>query len=310
MGLPSGVSPGGKAYTIDRSVFRDALLTGLEGNVFFEKNLEQYTIHGDRVTVSFSDGTTEEGFLLVGADGVRSNIRKQYVPDFQGIDTGMRLIFGKTPLTSDFLAKVPNVYRDGMSLVTNDDDNSQPVLMFESIQFPHAKEISTIDIPDPYMYWVLVVHRSRIPSSDQNSWHLSPEGAAELANELTSSWNSQIRTILEMSNKSQTSIRSILSANLEITPWVPSSRVTLLGDAAHVMPPTGAMGANTALRDAADLAQRITSAGGVSHMNETVIGAYEANLREFAKSAIEMSWRGGRTSFGLKPAEECEQILI
>ena len=167
MGLPAGVSPGGKAYTIDRSVFRDALLTGLEGNVFFEKKLEQYTIHGDRVTVSFSNGTTEEGSLLIGADGVRSNIRKQYVPDFQGIDTGMRIIFGKTPLTSDFLAELPNEYRDGMSLVTNDDDNSQPVLMFESIRFPHAKEISTIDIPDPYMYWVLVVHRSRIPSSDQ-----------------------------------------------------------------------------------------------------------------------------------------------
>lgn len=310
MGLPSGTPPGGKAYTVDRSVFRDALLTGLEKNVLFEKNLEQYTIHEDKVTVTFSDGTTEEGSLLVGADGVRSNVRKQYVPDFKGIDTGMRIIFGKTPLTPNFLAKLPNEYREGMSLVTNDDDDSQPVLMFESIQFPHAKEISTIDLPNPYMYWVLVVHRSRIPSSDQNSWHLSPKEAASLASELTSSWNPQIRTILDMSDQSQTSIRSILSASLEITPWIPSSRITLLGDAAHVMPPTGAMGANTALRDAADLAQRIISAGGVHSVNETVIGGYEASLRDFAKSAIEMSWRGGRKSFGLKPAEECEPISM
>jgi 2-polyprenyl-6-methoxyphenol hydroxylase-like FAD-dependent oxidoreductase len=286
------------------------LLTGLEGNVFFEKDLEHYTVHEDKVTVSFSDGTTEDGVLLVGADGVRSCVRRQHIPNFKGLDTGMRIIFGKTPLTPEFLAKLPEEYRDGMSLVTNEDDNSQPVLMFESIQFPHAEEVSTLNMPDPYMYWVLVVHRSKIPSSDQDSWHLSSSEAANLANQLTSSWNPHIRTIFEMSDINQTSIRSILSAGPEIDPWRPSSRVTLLGDAAHVMPPTGAMGANTALRDAADLAQRIVSVGGVQNVDEAIVGSYEVGLRDFAKTAIELSWRGGLKRFGLKPAEECEPISM
>lgn len=307
-GGPGG--PGGRAFTVDRSVFRDTLLTGLEGNVFFEKNLEHYTLHEDKVTVSFSDGTTEDGALLVGADGVRSCVRRQHIPNFKGLDTGMRIIFGKTPLTPEFLAKLPEEYRDGMSLVTNEDDNSQPVLMFESIQFPHAEEVSTLNMPGPYMYWVLVVHRSKIPSSDQDSWHLSSSEAANLANQLTSSWDPHIRTIFEMSDINQTSIRSILSAGPEIDPWRPSSRVTLLGDAAHVMPPTGAMGANTALRDAADLAQRIVSVGGVQNVDEAMVGSYEMDLRDFAKTAIELSWRGGMKSFGLIPVEECEPISM
>lgn len=307
-GPPGG--PGGRAYTVDRSVFRDALLTSLEEHVFFEKNLESYTIHEDKVTVLFSDGTTEDGALLVGADGVRSTVRRQYIPDFKGLDTGMRIIFGKTPLTSDFVGKLPESYRDGMSLVTNEGDDTQPVLMFESILFPHAKEISTIRMPEPYMYWVLVAHRSRILCSNQNTWHLSSDEAANLADQLTSTWNSNIRTIFDMSDRSQTSIRSILSAGPEIAPWSPSSRVTLLGDAAHVMPPTGAMGANTALRDAADLARRIVAAGGIQGVNETVIGSYEAGMRDFAKTAIELSWRGGMKSFGLKPVEECEFISM
>lgn len=310
---PFGPSPGafgGKSYTVDRSVFRDTLLTGLEENVFFEKNLEHYTIRKDKVTVSFSDGTTEDGALLVGADGVRSSVRRQYIPDFKGLDTGLRIIFGKTPLTPEFLAKLPEDYHDGMSLVTNEDDKFEPVVMFESIRFPHADEVSTLKLPDPYMYWVQVANHSRIPSSDQNSWHLSSQEAADLANQLTSSWNPHIRTIFEMSDTNQTSIRSLLSAGPEITPWKPSSRVTLLGDAAHVMPPTGAMGANTALRDASDLACRIVAAGGVPNVDETVIGSYEAELRDFAKMAIELSWAGGMKSFGLKPVEECEPISL
>jgi 2-polyprenyl-6-methoxyphenol hydroxylase-like FAD-dependent oxidoreductase len=70
------------------------------------------------------------------------------------------------------------------------------------------------------------------------------------------------------------------------------------------------MGANTALRDAADLARRIALAGGVDGVDQTIIGAYEASLRNFAKMAIELSWQGGMKSFGLKPVEQCERIVL
>lgn len=315
--VPSGGPPGplphtrsGKAYTVDRAAFRETLLTDLDEHVFFGKCFDHYAIHDDKVVAYFADGSTEEGSLLVGADGVRSHVRKQYLPDFQGIDTGMRLVFGKTPITAEFLAAVPKEYHNGMSLVTNGNDPSQPTLLFESIYFPHAQEVSKPQLPDPYVYWVLVTHQTNIPFSEEKSWQIRSQEAADLARQLISSWTPSLRAILDMQDVSQTSIRSILSALPDIPVWQPSQRVTLLGDAVHVMPPTGAMGANTALRDAADLARRIIAAGGADKVDHEVIGAYETSLREFAKIAIDVSWKGGRGSFGLRPVEECEQVKL
>jgi hypothetical protein len=44
--------------------------------------------------------------------------------------------------------------------------------------------------------------------------------------------------------------------------WNNEPRVTLIGDAVHVMTPAGGVGANTALRDAALLGRSLADAGG------------------------------------------------
>ena len=308
-GGPPGPPPGSvsdKAYTVDRSTFREALLTDLDDHVFFGKGFTHYEESSEKVIAHFADGTTAEGSLLVGADGVHSKVRKQYIPDFPIIDTGMRIVFGKTPITPEYLATAPESHRTGMSLVTDPDDKNQPTLMFESIYFPYASEISTPELPSSYMYWVLVAHHSIIPLSDEKSWRASAEEAANLARRLTSSWNPSVRGVIDHQDASQSSIRSLLSAPPDIAAWSPSGRVTLLGDSVHVMPPTGAMGANTALRDAADLARRIVGADG--KIDSQMIGEYEIGLRGFARMAIDLSWKGGMKSFGLRAIVECGYI--
>lgn len=307
-GLP-GPPPGtmsDEAYTVDRSTFREALLTGIEEQTFFGKSFDYYELSEDGITAYFSDGCVVQGSLLVGADGVHSRVRKQYLPKFPAIDTGMRIVFGKTPITAEFLDSVPENYQVGMSLVSDPEDEDQPTLMWEAIRFPYTVE--EIKLPSPYMYWVLVFHRSRLLFSDERERFRSGE-AADLARELTKSWMPSVRSVIDFQDESQSSIRSLLSAEIEIEAWESSARVTLLGDAVHVMPPTGARGANTALRDAADLARRIAIVG-VEKVDEGVIGKYEASLRTFANKAIDLSWKGGMKSFGLRPAEECEKIIL
>ncbi|KAJ5554169.1 hypothetical protein N7513_004128 [Penicillium frequentans] len=307
-GLP-GPPPGtlsDEVYTVDRATFREALLTGIEEYTFFGKGFDYYELSDDGITAYFRDGSVVEGSLLVGADGVHSRVRRQYVPKFPAVDTGMRIVFGKTPITDEFLDSVPESYQVGMSLASDPEDKLQPTLMWEAIRFPCTVE--EINLPDPYVYWVLVFHRSRLPFLDEKG-RIGSDEAANLARELTKSWMPSVRSVIEFQDESQSSIRSLLSAQIEIGAWKSSARVTLLGDAVHVMPPTGARGANTALRDAADLARRIADVG-VEKVDEKVIGDYEDKLRAFAKMAIDLSWKGGMKSFGLRPVEECDRIIL
>lgn len=51
------------------------------------------------MTAAFSDGTTYDGLLLIRDDGVRSGVRKQFLPEHKMVDTNGRCIYRKTPLT-------------------------------------------------------------------------------------------------------------------------------------------------------------------------------------------------------------------
>jgi len=65
--------------------------------------------------------------------------------------------------------------------------------------------------------------------------------------------------------------------------------VTVLGDAAHGMLPTLGMGANSALRDAAVLADRIRDIADGGAPIGTAIGDYEDEMRRFAYPLIPLT---------------------
>ena len=67
--------------------------------------------------MTLSDGTTAEGDVLVGADGIRSAVRKQKLPATTVIDAGVRGlgVFGRTPLTPDLAVQLPpHLFEGGM----------------------------------------------------------------------------------------------------------------------------------------------------------------------------------------------------
>lgn len=98
-----GLSPhqSGEQLNADRSVLRDVLMQGLEAHVEFGKELQEYEITPSGVIARFSDGTEEEGALLIGADGTRSRVRNQFIPSFPIFDTRTRNIYGKTTLSQE-----------------------------------------------------------------------------------------------------------------------------------------------------------------------------------------------------------------
>ena len=104
--------------SISRITLRRILLAGLEDNVQFGKRFSRYEESASGlVTVYFEDGSCVEADVLVGADGVSSRVRKQYLPAAEPIDTGVVGIGGKVPLTNGVLALAPGPLLRGPLIV-------------------------------------------------------------------------------------------------------------------------------------------------------------------------------------------------
>jgi 2-polyprenyl-6-methoxyphenol hydroxylase-like FAD-dependent oxidoreductase len=73
--------------------------------------------------------------------------------------------------------------------------------------------------------------------------------------------------------------------------WKALPNVTMLGDAAHVMPPFAGEGANTAMLDALELSECLTSAS--YNTLQEAISAYEINMRKRAAMAAQASLTNG-----------------
>ena len=281
---------------------RHVLLTGLEDNISFGKQFVRYENQGlESIVAHFSDGTSANGRVLVGADGVWSAVRRQYLPSHKTLDTKGRLIYGKTIITPEFEASYS---KDAMARMSGvKDDATGLVLLAEPVRFQRHSQ-SAIKLPQDYVYWVLSLPGDKLPVPDAELNGLSNEQSAALARRLTSHWHKSLRPLFDLQEPSQTSVLPLLMASPDYESWSPDSRITLLGDAIHTMIPAAASGANTVLRDVAKLVEVL----GQTRFSEESIGEYEAAMREYAGPVIRQSAAIGQKSFNQRPIEECEIV--
>jgi 2-polyprenyl-6-methoxyphenol hydroxylase-like FAD-dependent oxidoreductase len=73
--------------------------------------------------------------------------------------------------------------------------------------------------------------------------------------------------------------------------WETLPNLTMLGDAAHVMPPFAGEGANVAMRDALELSEYLT--GGKYHTTKEAIASFETDMRKRATVAAAESLENG-----------------
>ena len=294
------------ARTVDRRVLRDVLLMGIEDHVSFGKEVDHFSTNGsDSTTVFFKDGTSEFGSLLVGADGVHSQVRKHYLPNHRPLDTGGRIIFGKTPLTSELTDTFPSGLLRAMSVIRDPKASIPTFTLLEPIVFPPPTSRPTYpDLPNDYVYWVICTQASdlaQLAGAAQPRGKPGTEAAVSASQQLTAHWHPSLRALFELQDPSQASIIPISTHLPALGGWESVPAVTLLGDAAHVMPPTAASGCVTALRDAAALVKMITERG-----IEDGVAAYEVEMREYAGTVIGKSLDAAVRGFGFKPREQWE----
>ncbi|KAE9367569.1 FAD/NAD(P)-binding domain-containing protein [Stipitochalara longipes BDJ] len=289
----------------DRTMLRALLLLGIEENVKFGKTFTKYEATDSGVTVFFSGGTSESGTLLVGAEGVTSAVRKQLLPHHRYVDTGSRMLYGKTLITPELEERfAPEAMRNGITVIQ---DSAPLTLFLEPTRFPNDASVESqgrIPKTEDYMYWVLSGSADNVGLSDSEIYSLTGREAADWTMKLTEKWLPSFRCLFELQTPSQCAPLRLISAKPERPEWKPSARVTLLGDAAHAMMPAGGSGAKCALSDAALLLKLIVEEG----VSEEMMGKYIEGMWEYSLPAIQQSAMAAQSLLGFKGWENAKEV--
>jgi 2-polyprenyl-6-methoxyphenol hydroxylase-like FAD-dependent oxidoreductase len=294
-------APATLATSVNRQTLREILASGLEDRIVFGSELARYEVDGQGVRLHFADGRRAEADVLVGADGVNSVVRCQYLPHARVVDTGSRCIYGKTPLNAHTLELLPAPLHEGFMAVVGG-----PVGMATGlVRFRHRPEQAAAAIApesrlspaEDYLMWAVSADQDRfgVPAAELTA--MAPADLHALAATMIRFWNANLHTLQALADVDETFLVHIRSS--EPTPaWQPS-RVTVLGDAIHAMSPARGSGANTALQDAATLCRALTEAKPDGPALIKAISEYEAQMREYGYAAVEAS-RQAETEMGTR----------
>ncbi|PLB54053.1 FAD/NAD(P)-binding domain-containing protein [Aspergillus steynii IBT 23096] len=183
------------------------------------------------VTWSFADGTTETVTCLVGADGIHSRVRKYLYPDLEPLFTSM---MGVTAAVSTANLQVPDGYQLPVTIM-----NPQHGAF---VIAPQKKDGSE----------VLIGRQKRAPELDRAGWNA-------LMNDTDWCVDFLREAADEFPEIVQNAVSDISPSKINLWPFyvVPKlerwnsehSRVVILGDAAHAIPPTSGQGVNQAFED-------------------------------------------------------------
>ncbi|MHA6618874.1 FAD-dependent oxidoreductase [Pseudonocardia sp. DLS-67] len=273
---------------VDRYTFRQGLLTGMAGAVHFGRTVTGYEVlSSGRVRVHFAEGGTAEGDVLVGADGIGSAVRRRLLPHATVRDLGIRCLYGRMALGPDTDPLVPADLDRGFSWVA---DRTGYGAGFAPLRFRTPPGNGASD----YLMTVLTATPERLGVPDEKLHRMAPEEIWGLTVEATAAWHPAVRGLFAHADPA-TFFPITIRAGERVDPWEPGP-VTLLGDAIHTMPPTGGVGANTALRDAQTLAEELL--GGGSPVE--AVAAYERVMLPRGFEVVDSSLQMAAQFFGTR----------
>lgn len=195
------------------------------GTIELGTEVVDYTPHEASVSVRCADGSTIEADVLVGADGLRSKVRRRLVGDDEPLYSGYTSWRG----------------------VTTADRGPRLTRMSES--WGRGERFGMVDIGHGEIYWFAV--------ADAAPGGVDGDVRAELLARFER-WHDPIRSVLEATEPDRI-LRTDIADRDPISRWH-EGRVVLLGDAAHPMTPNLGQGACQAIEDAAELSDALAVA--------------------------------------------------
>lgn len=251
---PRKMSGAGKRPEIERGPLREILLDSLRPNtVQWDRKLESAESRGDKVALNFSGGESVLADLAIGADGANSRLRALVTP-IPPQYVGVTLVEGVVAAAKE---AVPELWRllGGAALIALGNERTlgmgtKPdgsILFYAGLKCTESEgkqRLEEANSADNRVAW----------------FHANFEGWSELWSPLFSKASSMVwRPVLVCPPDQH---------------WEPKSDVTLIGDAAHVIPPYAGEGVNMAMLDALVLSRKLSGEPDAA----SAIAAYEAEM--------------------------------
>jgi 2-polyprenyl-6-methoxyphenol hydroxylase-like FAD-dependent oxidoreductase len=276
---------------------RDALP---EKNHRLGKRFIRVEQNGDSVTAIFADGTREHGDLLVGADGIRSTVRAQYLPQVEPVYAGYvawRAVLDEAEVPRDIWREMFGLYTfclpEGEQWISyavpgRDNDTAVGRRAYNIVWYRPADRDTLIDLCTDAEGRH---HAAGIPP---------PLIRADVIARVKADAKARIAPqVAEVFVRAAPFFQPIY--DLE-SPQLVFGRVVLAGDAAFVARPHAGAGTTKAALDAASLADCIRDAG-----DDLAAGLqrYQSMQRPFGSAMVELGREEGLyLSAQLKPKAE------
>lgn len=249
---------------IDRNDLRKLLLRSLEpGTVAWGRQYVSVDEREGRFSIRFEDGTTATADVVVGANGGRSGVRT-YVTDMAPQYTGTFIIQGEV---TDPGTKCPDYKR-----LCGDDNLVMPDGE-QKMLFSQTRADGAI------VYYVAFKGNEHFLSGQGLDINDNRQTAAFLE-KLCRRWDVRFKTLFGATDRFSALPMRRMPLDKK---WTTQSNITLIGDAAHVMPPFAGIGVNIGLLDALRLSENLTE-GNFLSIREAM-DDYESRMFEYAGEA-------------------------
>ncbi len=145
--------------SVNRQTLREILAARLGGVIEFGRTCTGFEQDAHGVTIQFSDGSSAEADVLVGADGIGSPVRRRYLPHASVEDTGIVCLYGRTPLAGQTRPLLPAPVRDGFTAVLGGGVGLAAGLLDFREPPPQAARRIAPDVrlsaAEPYLMWAV-----------------------------------------------------------------------------------------------------------------------------------------------------------
>lgn len=186
---------------------------------------------GRKIEVTFADGTMTEGDVLIGADGYRSVVRTHLFGDDHAEYTGLASWHGTTtkPLDLGAVHAVPTFYgKKGLCTLHPVGDTGE---IHWSFEVPFSNGLTHVPRPG-----------APLPPS------LFSRSRLDYVREVFGDWTGPVAELVDL--LSEDDIAEAPHTIHRVHKEWGRGRITLVGDAAHAIPPRAGWGVNQALEDA------------------------------------------------------------